>query len=147
MKKMSETFVNLGMRVVCSKAAQFVLNRVFGINTSNFKMGFIREADGRWYADIKHWPRMFHANLEMVAGADDLLEALDNGKGYVYLEVALDPANKRDFFKMIKINQTYLGATYNVLYCDKYHKKAWLCNVGKFVMGKHPDALFVRQIE
>ncbi len=141
-----EKLVTGGMRVVCSSVVQKILNRVFGINPEHFKLGFIREADGRWYADIKHWPKRFHSNLEMVAGADDMLEALDRGDGYVKVEVALNPENKSDWFKMIKVSQTYLGATYTVLYCDRYKGKAWLCNVGKFVMGKHPDALFVRQI-
>lgn len=145
--KASDFFINLGMSIVCSKATQKLLNSVFGINPRHFTMGFVKEADGRWYADIRHWPRMFHANLEMIAGADDLLEALDKGNGYVRMEVDMDPANKRDFFKMVKVSQTNLGATYKVLYCDCYNKKAWLCNVGKFVMGKHPDAIFARQIE
>ena len=83
----------------------------------------------------------------MIAGADDLLEALDNGQGYVRMEVDMNPADKRDFFKMVKVSQTNLGATYKVLYCDRYNNKAWLCNVGKFVMGKHPDAIFARQIQ
>lgn len=139
-------FVTSGMSIVCSSVVQKILNSVFGINPDHFKIGFIREADGRWYADIKHWPKLFHSNLEMIAGADDMLDALDCGEGYVKVEVVLNPDNKRDWFKMIKISQTYLGATYTVLYCDKYKGKAWLCNVGKFVMGQHPQALFVRQL-
>ena len=63
------------------------------------------------------------------------------------MEVDLDPVDKRNFFKMVKVAQTNLGATYRVLYCDRYNKKAWLCNVGRFVMGKFPDAIFARQIE
>lgn len=141
-----EKFVNGGMSMVCSSLTQKVLNRVFGINPNHFTLGFVREIDGRWYADIRHWPKMFHSNLEMVAGADDLLEALDKGKGYVKVEVDVNPADKREWFKMIKVSQTYLGATYKVLYCDRYKGKTWLCNVGKFVMGKHPDILFVRQL-
>lgn len=141
-----QKLVTGGMSVVCSSLVQKVLNRVFGINPEHFTLGFIRESNSRWYADIKHWPKRFHANLEMVAGADDLLEALDNGNGYVKVEVSVEPSDKRDWFKMIKVSQTYLGATYTVLYCDRYKGKAWLCNVGKFVMGKHPDCLFVRQI-
>ena len=146
-KRISDFFINLGMSIVCSKATQKVLNKVFGINPQHFTIGFVKEADGRWYADIRHWPRLFHANLEMIAGADDLLEALDNGQGYVRMEVDMNPADKRDFFKMVKVSQTNLGATYKVLYCDRYNNKAWLCNVGKFVMGKHPDAIFARQIQ
>lgn len=145
--KVSDVLIASGMRIVCSKMSQKILNSIFGINPRHFTMGFVREADGRWYADIRHWPRMFHANLEMIAGADDLLEALDNGHGYVRMEVDLDPVDKRNFFKMVKVAQTNLGATYRVLYCDRYNKKAWLCNVGRFVMGKFPDAIFARQIE
>lgn len=138
--------IRSGMGCVCSSAVQKILNRAFGIDPTHFTMGFVKEADDCWYADIKNWPSLFHSNLEMVAGADDLLEALDNGEGYVRVEVAMDPADKRDWFKMIKISQTDMGATYKVLYCDRYQGKAWLCNVGKFVMGKHPDALFVKQL-
>lgn len=144
---MNQKLVRMGMNLVCSSATQKVLNHVFGIDPTHFSMGFVKEPDGRWYADIRHWPGLFHSNLEMVAGADDLLNALDRGSGYVKMEVALDPADKRDWFKMIKMSQTDMGATYRVLYCDRYNGKAWLCNVGKFVMGKHPDSIFARQIE
>lgn len=144
--QIKQELIRKGMNIVCSPLSQKILNSAFGIDPSHFKMGFVKEPDGRWYADIRHWPGLFHSNLEMVAGADDLLNALDNGSGYVRMEVALDPDDKRDWFKMVKVSQTDMGATYKVLYCDQYHGKAWICNVGKFVMGKHPDCIFARQI-
>ena len=145
--QISNKLIAAGMKVVCSPFSQKMLNNVFGINPAHFTLGFRKESDGRWYADIRHWPKLFHSNLEMVAGADDMLDALDRGSGYVKVDVAMDPADKREWFKMIKISQNELGATYKVVYCDRYNGKAWLCNVGKFVMGKHPDSIFVRQLE
>lgn len=144
--QIKQQLIRKGMDLVCSPLSQKFLNSVFGIDPSHFTMGFVKESDGRWYADIRHWPGLFHSNLEMVAGADDLLNALDNGKGYVKMEVALDPDDKRYWFKMVKVSQTDMGATYKVLYCDRYNGKAWLCNVGKFVMGEHPCCIFVRRI-
>ncbi len=44
-------------------------------------------------------------------------------------------------------SQTDMDAIYKVIYCDRYKGKAWICNVGKFVMGEHPKNLFARQIE
>lgn len=144
--QIKQKLIGAGMNLVCSSLSRKILNNVFGIDPTHFTMGFVKEPDGRWYSGICHWPRLFHSNLEMVAGADDLLNALDHGEGYVRMEVALDPEDKRDWFKMVKVSQTVMGATYKVLYCESYNGKAWLCNVGKFVMGEHPQCIFARQI-
>ena len=42
-KKISVFFINLCMRIVCSKASQKMLNKAFGINPQHFTMGFVKE--------------------------------------------------------------------------------------------------------
>ena len=38
------------------------------------KLTFIRENDGTWYVQLKWWPKILRPMLQMVAGADVLLE-------------------------------------------------------------------------
>ena len=43
--------------------------------TTSYQLAFVKEKSGRWYIDLPEWEGA-HANLEMVAGADLLLDHL-----------------------------------------------------------------------
>ena len=61
------------------------------IRKQNYTLHFIAENDPpikRWYYDFKHWG-FAHANLEMVAGADDLCELYANGQNDVTVSMAI----------------------------------------------------------
>lgn len=100
---------------------------------------------GKWYVDLPEWKGSFE-DLEMVNGADDLLEslALKLHKGSITFDVWLSkPDTPCGTLK--KIGQTLEGATYQVSNCMFYKGTAWLCNVTRFVFGGfHPDQIFFR---
>ena len=65
------------------------------MHKTNYSISFTKEKDNRWYVDFPEWP-LSHDNLEMVAGADDLLDLLNNKKtNKVFFRNRFEEATKR----------------------------------------------------
>ena len=115
---------------------------------TTYIISFTREDDGRWYVDLPNWKGP-HSSLEMVAGADDMLELIGNGAPHVTLRVI----KKDDTREKIKADMQCVrtdysmtgGATYKVYTC-KGTKQMWLCPVTLFVLGEYPKVLYVSKI-
>ena len=52
-------------------------------------LNFVKEEDNRWYIDLPNWEGD-KADLEMVMGADTLLEYISNNGDYVSIKISLD---------------------------------------------------------
>lgn len=109
------------------------------------KHKFYKESDGRWYIDLPQWPGS-KADLEMVAGADTMLEMVGDGESEVWLEMSdenFPGANTLKFVRMA--DELYNGAFY---YIDSFDGKeikmdVWLCDVTKFVFGGYfPNEIY-----
>ncbi len=95
---------------------------------------------GSWYIDLPNWTGT-KAELQMVAGADTLLDHLSNNGKTVDIKMSIDKsfnAKKEGFETLKRIIKTppngciyHLGLT-----------PVWLCNVTKFVF----DGIFPKQI-
>ena len=111
------------------------------------QLRFYKHTDGRWYVDLPTWEGDFE-DLEMVAGADDLLEVLSHQlktKSITFEVWTRKPDVPCGL--MTKIDQTMDGATYQVSNCMYYDSTAWLCNVTKFVFdGIHPNHIYFRVV-
>ena len=68
----------------------WLLLKAMILRKARLKVSFTKESNGRWYVDFPNWP-LSHDNLEMVAGADDLLDLLNNGTNHVALRVSTKP--------------------------------------------------------
>ena len=100
---------------------------------------FKKEKSGRWYIVLPEWKGK-KADLEMVSGADDLLNDLSKGKMNVSLSVSLKKQKK--FLHLEKIANTPLigGAIYFLEL-----KPIWLCGVTKSVFGnKMPKDIYFK---
>lgn len=86
--------------------------------------------DGNWYIDLPEWQESKSA-LQMVAGADILLDELSNNQTSVHLSISTKekPADYTTLKKMINTPVTG-GALYHLGL-----KPIWLCDVTKFVFG------------
>lgn len=96
--------------------------------------------DSKWYIDIPEWEGS-KADLEMVSGADDLLDYLSNNKNTVTViasEGILDSS-----ICLEKKTDLSNGADYKVFGCDKVNE-LWLCDVTKYIYGYMPEFLFVK---
>lgn len=103
-----------------------------------------QKINNKWYVVLPDWSGDFE-DLEMVNGADDLLEALSQRlkKNLLTMNVWLA---KPDIpcAHLKKIHQDKNGATYQVEHCLFYDNVIWLCNVTRFVFGDHPNSIYFK---
>ena len=66
------------------------------------RLKFYKESDNRWYVDLPEWIGS-KAELEMVAGADSMLEYMAEGERQVWLvlsEKEFENADKLEFLRL-----------------------------------------------
>ena len=107
---------------------------------------FERWEDGRWFVILPEWYGD-QEDLEMVEGADKMLDALTTDGMYSSLDISMDDPEEEDYFTLDIEAHDEDGAFYNVIGCDKFEGTIWFCNVMHFVFGDHPDRLFCKVIE
>lgn len=119
------------------------------------KIKFNKEDDNKWYVDLPEWEGS-HAELEMVYGADLLLDIISGYKRCVELNVSINSFELigeymyLDFVEMA--DDIGNGAYY---YFDNQLKvgdttvaiKMWLCDVMKFVFGYFPHRIYFQIIK
>lgn len=104
---------------------------------------WIGKKQDRWYIDLPEWkgPK---ANLEMVAGADTLLDYLSRGVDRVNVTFADEKIDNGFVLKHTK------GGVYDVEMATDADtsaapKSIWLCEVTKFIFeGNYPDMIYFR---
>ena len=92
---------------------------------------------GNWYIDLPEWTGT-KAELQMVGGADTLLDHLSNNGDTVLVELSTDKECPKGFETLKRIIQTPPnGCIYHLGFTP-----VWLCNVTKFVFdGKFPKRI------
>ena len=108
------------------------------------ELKFIKETTKRWYIDLPEWTGR-REDLEMVFGADTLLDKLSNGGNTVSLKVELEKFDDCDGIMTKTVEDEY-GATY--LYkTSEYEHVLWLCPVTLFVLGGvYPGEIWIKNI-
>jgi len=109
--------------------------------TKTFK--FEKESDNRWYVVLPEWEGD-HADLEMVMGADCLLDLLSQGEDIVHM--TMSTANFENHTGSMLFNKEesdggwyYLDMKINGI---PYEFEVWLCKVTKFVFGELPRSIY-----
>lgn len=109
---------------------------------------FYKDPDNRWYVDLPEWEGT-KAELEMVAGADTMLEYMAEGDNKVSIYMSEEPFENADeiVFKEIA-DDIGEGAYYKL---NKYRGieiglDMWLCDVTKFVFGCFPEKIYISAI-
>jgi hypothetical protein len=96
--------------------------------------------DNKWYIDLPTWTGT-KAELQMVGGADTLLDHLSNNGTTVDVDISIDNLflNKEKGFQTLKriIQTPPNGCIYHLGL-----KPVWLCDVTKFVF----DGIFPKRI-
>lgn len=111
---------------------------------------FNRDEDNRWYIDLPDWEGS-KDDLEMVCGADVLLDIISNNYFYsadhVYINIILD-SNDTSLngteFKLVLNEIQDSGATYYVHHENISTFEIWLCDVTKFVFNEFPELIFFK---
>ena len=113
------------------------------------KLRFYKEKTGRWYVDLPDWKGL-KEELEMVAGADSMLEHMAEGNSDVMLLISETPFDNSDVLSFNNLaTEIESGAFYRM---EKYkgeeiNLEMWLCDVTLFVFGKFPEKLYVSKVD
>lgn len=104
---------------------------------------FNKEINNRWYIDIPEWEGD-QSELEMVEGADTLLDLLSDGKDNILVDLDDKPFEGADL--LIKQEEDREGAYYkvNTINNKEYSTTIWLCEVTLFVFNNLPDKIYVK---
>jgi len=107
------------------------------------------EPEGRWYADIPEWTGS-KSELEMVMGADNMLEFICEGDSDVKLHLSTDNRegddSKLEFIR--EATEYENGAFYRLRSYGgvELNVEMWLCDVTKFVFGEFPKQIFLTKV-
>lgn len=114
---------------------------------TEYTLTFEQDPDGRWYIVCPEYPGP-RANLEMVAGADELLSVIskESGDNPVTIKVSKE-GHPKSSVVVLERKEVGYGATYEVTwdYTNESGKvpEVWLCPVTLFVLGEYPKYIYI----
>lgn len=130
-------------------AIHHFIKGILSNSKGEYTLTFVQDPDDRWYIDMP-WSGN-RANLEMVAGADDLLTYFDTEKKHkVVLHVV--PSEKQltveNHTELRQIDKsTFGGSHYDTTDFEGFRmKKIWICPVTLCVLGCYPKYLYIQKI-
>lgn len=113
-------------------------------NSIRMRLDFEKEDNGKWYVILPDWPND-HEELEMVDGADKLLDYLTMDDKLVSIDVYTEEPTIGEYMTYNLIDHDDYGGTYLCADPNASIPKIWLCNVMHFVFdGEHPETLYMR---
>lgn len=122
---------------------------IFSNDKGEYTLTFVQDPDERWYIDMP-WDGN-RANLEMVAGADDLLTYLDTeGKHQVTIHVvpSKEPSEVPEHTELRRLDSsTFGGAHYDSTDFPGFRmSRIWICPVTLCVLGCYPKYLYIKKV-
>ena len=123
---------------------------IFGNSKGEYTLTFVQDPDERWYIDMP-WSGN-RSNLEMVAGADDLLSYFDtDGDHRVTLHVVPSESSKvvEDHIELRQTSKSLTGGShYDASSVEGFRlNKIWICPVTLCVLGCYPKYLYIKNLE
>jgi len=107
---------------------------------------FYKEHDNRWYIFLPEWLGE-KAELEMVSGADTMLDIIAQGESEVTVTFSVTPFDNCNILRMIRLaTELDNGAYYLMHYYNgiELNLELWLCDVTKFVFGELPAIIYFK---
>lgn len=97
----------------------------------------------KWFVDIP-WDGDI-SDLQMVDGADLMLDALSYGNFYVNVEISTNSDDlPQNCIKIAKIKEDgYDTGCYYSINTFEFKGEIWLCNVTKYVLGEFPNMIYL----
>jgi hypothetical protein len=99
----------------------------------------------RWYIDLPYWHGEI-ADLEMVQGADKMLDIVSGSTNECYLELSDEPFEGADVIKLVDDLSDSVGGGDYIIPSYKgegINHKMWLCSVTLQVFGSLPSVIYV----
>ena len=111
---------------------------------------FYKNAKQEWYADIEEWGGDM-ADLQMVEGADDLLNWIAGDSDSCKLLMADDYMKDAEILELVYVREENLGGGGDYLletFKEKVvNHKLWLCNVTEFVFKQLPEKIYFKDYQ
>ncbi|WP_205509967.1 DUF6717 family protein [Longitalea arenae] len=108
------------------------------------------KTDGGWFIDLPEYIEQGGSagDLQMVAGADTMLDMMAAGAASVEVTLAEEPFEGADELVLTEQCDPVIGGGYYLMRTyngQEINKTMWLCQVTEFVFGSLPERIFVRQ--
>ena len=131
------------------RAIHHFVKGIFSNAKGEYTLTFVQDPDGRWYIDMP-WSGN-RANLEMVAGSDDLLSFLDTeSKQRVTIHVvpSEDRLKVENHIELRQLDKSFTGGShYDATDFEGFRlNKIWVCPVTLCVLGRYPKYLYVQKV-
>lgn len=131
------------------RAINHFIKGIFGKGEDAYTLTFVQDPDGRWYIDMP-WDGN-RANLEMVAGADDLLSYLDTeGQHRVTIHVVASetPQQVEGHTELRQLDKSLTGGSrYDATDVEGFRcGRIWICPVTLCVLGRYPKCLYIKKV-
>lgn len=97
--------------------------------------------ENKWYVVLPEWTGE-KEELEMVSGADTMLDLVAQGEKVVYLSISETPIEGQKFILHYKEEQA--GGGLYLLTSEQHEFEVWLCHVVKFVYKHLPKVLYCK---
>lgn len=108
---------------------------------------FYKTTTGEWFLDSPEYVKEGGnwAELQMVAGADEFLDSLGEGKDFVSVKVLSNPEGIQLTQKLVRMD--YIPNQVGKHYQDfMTNKLMWLCPVTLFVFGEYPAEIYYQKL-
>jgi hypothetical protein len=112
------------------------------------KFKFYKEPDNRWYIDLPGFEGD-QAELEMVAGADTMLDIISEGMDSVKLLLSTEYFVNSDTLEFIRLAYEYGNGAFYLLKEMRgieFNMEIWLCSVTTYVFGDYPPEIYFSKI-
>lgn len=122
---------------------------IFADSKGEYTLTFVQDPDDRWYIDMP-WDGS-RGNLEMVAGADDLLTYLDpecNHRVTLHVIPSETPRKVDGHTELRQLDKsTFGGSHYDATSFIGFRTdKIWICPVTLCVLGCYPKYIYVKKV-
>ena len=103
-----------------------------------------------WYIDLPSYLEQGGSlgDLQMVDGADEMLEMMAAGEGDVEIQISTEPFPGADLLEMSEKCDPYIGGAYYLLKHyegQAINQRMWLCQVTEFVFGVLPERIYIKR--
>ena len=102
---------------------------------------FTKENDYRWFAEVPGWEGD-RDELEMVMGADTMLDYISQEEDSVYLTLSLEEFKGYEYLLTLN-EEVYDGGNYHLV-GKNVEFDVWICHVTKFVFGHLPEKIYIK---
>ncbi|WP_316818858.1 DUF6717 family protein [Pedobacter nyackensis] len=106
---------------------------------------FYKTASGKWYIDFPEWSGSID-DLQMVDGADTMLDRVSGYTNECYLEMSDEPFDCADKIKLVQDLTNSVGGGNYVMETykgEQVNHAMWLCQVTVDVFHELPDIIYI----